>query len=1313
MRKTFKQIMSIMLAAALAIGGTPFTTKASIDIKQEENNKKTSKKKKNYVEGQAVILYKENGKNVSVQSLTGSKIKVKETYDFQESKGKVKTYSNNDASDVKVSLVESDSYSTEELIAKMKNKVGVISAQPNYIYKASDYNDKYYKFQWSQENGGQNGGTAGLDVNADNSVLTDKDNKEKVVAIVDTGVDYTHEDLKDKIWNNPYSESELKGKHGYDFANGDTDPLDDNGHGSHCAGIVTAQSNNSVGISGTAKSDNIKIMALKFLDEEGSGTTIDAIGAYNYIYKAQTLGTNVVAVNDSWGGDADEDETEDALKAVIDMVGKKGALSVVASGNDGVNVDESYTSPACIDSDYIISVAASNEKDELATFSNYGTDSVDIAAPGTNILSSVSYNCYNPSIYDDPMKLSSTYYTYDNETPVNVVEDDSVVKEAKEGEVPWGHSTDDEDAKFIATTTHDSYFGEAKDTNKSLNLSVSNITAGEQYNFYLPYELKKSSTPVTVSAMLKVNAKSKKDNTSVSGFLDDESIGMYGIFDCDVKDSGELDFDNAEMIGMSYLEQDNYYTHLSFTTSGKVKKDTKKVLVLALISPLDGEYGFSVEDFGVSKEDINADEFGKYDFYNGTSMATPHVTGAVAAIANTYGNSNSLDVKNRVLGSVREIATLANKVSSSGVLDLTKVDTPSISVGKIQMNAKSQVEIKGSYLKDVKVFVNNTEVKQLSNNDQTVTFDGNNYKNKTLNIKIQKDEKTIERTCYFSYGKAFTSDKKFINSMVGGQLVSTGQEVAYITDTGIVMWSSLSNSQDIDIDALIKQFPELKDEILKEQESLKDVGSTSELDEGKFSFTTEMFGAEYKYALNGSVYANSDFAYTNGKLYGVVALDVGYTEEEILAYYDTNKGWKKLTSVPKEFKGSFGYNLVAYNGDLYLFGGIKKDGSLDTLVMKYSLSAKKWTAVAKLPSGRACAKAVQVGNKLVVTLGTDGTESTPKNLIFDGSKWTESKATIGTVTDAYKETINGKDFCIAEAQIGAISNGIIYTDLKAEGLGDTFIYNLSSDSYKASGYSLNSENFKADNVLATTVQDKLYVLYGNDQIDEDIDDDWDFGKGATKKSSAVSIDGEEEDVEAGIESVYINVTSGYANVVDSSTEGGYVEGTGYYLPGDTIKITAKADDDFTITKFTVNGKNVAKGKNGYVYTARANTVGSKVTAKVYTKQKVTVTKVGATSIKKAKRTAKKLKLTLAKASKATGYQIAYSTSKKFTKKTTKYVNSNKTSVTLKKLKNKKYYVKARAYTKVGKKSVYGSWSKVKTIKKVRAKKAKTKKSKKK
>lgn len=97
-------------------------------------------------------------------------------------------------------------------------------------------------------------------------------------------------------------------------------------------------SNNGVGIAGIAKSNNIKVMALKTLKEEGSGSGMDAIGAYNYIYKAQQLGVNVVAVNNSWGGSADEED--EIIKNLIELVGKKGAISVCAAGNDGSDNDE-------------------------------------------------------------------------------------------------------------------------------------------------------------------------------------------------------------------------------------------------------------------------------------------------------------------------------------------------------------------------------------------------------------------------------------------------------------------------------------------------------------------------------------------------------------------------------------------------------------------------------------------------------------------------------------------------------------------------------------------------------------------------------------------------------------------------------------------------------------------------------------------------------------------------------------------------------------------------------------------------------------
>ena len=160
--------------------------------------------------------------------------------------------------------------------------------------------------QWGLENKGQNGGTKDLDINP----IASSSDKEKVIAVIDTGVDYNHEDLKNVMWTNPYSKNQLEGTHGYDFVNDDTDPMDDNGHGTHVAGIIAGESNNNKGITGALLSaDNIKIMTLKVFDEEGSSNDLyNIIKAYNYIYKAQELGTNIVAINNSWGGPSGEED---------------------------------------------------------------------------------------------------------------------------------------------------------------------------------------------------------------------------------------------------------------------------------------------------------------------------------------------------------------------------------------------------------------------------------------------------------------------------------------------------------------------------------------------------------------------------------------------------------------------------------------------------------------------------------------------------------------------------------------------------------------------------------------------------------------------------------------------------------------------------------------------------------------------------------------------------------------------------------------------------------------------------------------------
>ena len=199
----------------------------------------------------------------------------------------------------------------------------------------------YSNFQWALENTGKNNGKVSEDIKPTtmwNKKSTEKDTP--VVAIIDSGVDYTHPDLKDKMWVNPY-QNKLKGVHGFDFTGtiDDGEPMDDAGHGTHCAGIIGATRNNNEGVSGVA--DNVKIMAIKFLTSSGMGTTEDAVSAYNYIYNAMKLGVNVVAINNSWGSN----ENSKILLNIINKVGKAGAVSVCAAGNDGTDFDaeEEYT----------------------------------------------------------------------------------------------------------------------------------------------------------------------------------------------------------------------------------------------------------------------------------------------------------------------------------------------------------------------------------------------------------------------------------------------------------------------------------------------------------------------------------------------------------------------------------------------------------------------------------------------------------------------------------------------------------------------------------------------------------------------------------------------------------------------------------------------------------------------------------------------------------------------------------------------------------------------------------------------------------
>lgn len=1272
MKRMAKKAMALTLAMCLTCTAVPTMANQSLKVTKE---KKALKSSRNYVEGQAIVMY---GNTKTSTRSAGSNIadddmEVVETYVFN-SDTSVNAKSANKVSDngFSVSLVKSDKYSTKELISILKKKSNVKYAEPNYKIKASDYNDSYYKYLWGLDNKGQNNGTEGIDVNADTPLLDNKDNKERVIAIVDTGINYQHEDLKEIVWNNPYNNRKLYGEHGYDFVNYDTDPMDDNGHGSHCAGIAAGKSNNGVGIAGIAKSNNIKVMALKILNEEGSGSGMGAIGAYNYIYKAQQLGVNVVAVNNSWGGSADEED--EIIKNLIELVGKKGAISVCAAGNDNSDNDKNLMDnyPSTIDSPYIISVAASNEKDELAGFSNYGTESVDIAAPGTDILSTVSYNCFNPGIYDNKDKLCSTYVNFDNESILNVFnEEGKMVATPENNEVAYG-TLSESDGTMNVSTTNSEYFGEKSYNNKSLKWEIKGAQKDGMYFMCLPYTMKSSDTGTSASAMVKVSGPKATNDDWLGG---DNSV-IYAI-DCKLDKNGKVDISDLDTLehgvfANAYIDENgNYWSHLSGEVSSKSKKDEQHVILLCVSSYEEGDFTVYVDNWGISRENVSPDEFGMYDYYNGTSMATPYVTGAVAAVANAYTNENALQIKARILGSTRNNDNFKGKISTGGALDLSKIGKPGMTIDKVLLNGKKQIEISGYYTDNAEVYINDKKINVISNNGKTIVVDGKSYQNKSLKVKLIKGDRTYEKEYFFATGSAFTKGPSVEADLNGGQMISNGGNLIYIDSTGSVS-----------VGMTYKDDETGKDEFFWRG--------------GGFTFTPDVFGKEYENVADANVYSETDYVCSNGVVYGCITLDQGFAQNTILSYYDDEKGWKKLANMPKEKEELSGVILAAYNGELYLMGGVDENDNFSKTVMKYSTTSKKWSVTKSLSEGRAYSRAMQVGKKLIVTLGSDGTMNAPYNLIYDGTKWTKSKANIGKSIDTKIIEGRNKKFAVIMGEIGLVKGGIIYTNLCVDSLGDTFTYDIAKDKFITSKYALNASNLEFDNLYATTAGDKLYVVYGFVMSYEDDENIWSNNNNMAYK------DFDDDDYEDDAKTLCIPIDSGAVYVDDISDYGAYVDGAGYYLPGDTVILKAAVRDrEISISRFLVNGKAVKKGKTGYVYTAKACELPNKITASVKVGYDDIYTKPGKTSITKAVRAKnnRSIKLTLKKAGTATGYQIKYSTSKKFGKKVTKTVNTKKSKAVIKKLNAKKtYYIKARAYRKTGKSKKYGSWSKVKTVK---------------
>lgn len=225
--------------------------------------------------------------------------------------------------------------------------------------------------------------------------------KDVVVAVIDSGIDLTHQDLKNNVWINPGEipndgiDNEGNGYiddiNGWNFFNNTNVVQDNYGHGTHIAGIIGAEGNNSLGIAGI--NWHVSIMPLKFMDDRGLGSNGGAIQAMEYLLMMKnSYHINVVAVNTSWesmGG------FSSMLYGEIQKLNDAGIILTVAAGNSGVDTDVTLKYPSCYDSPNVISVGALDvDGVSLAGLSNYGKNTVDLAAPGTMIYSTLPWNSY-------------------------------------------------------------------------------------------------------------------------------------------------------------------------------------------------------------------------------------------------------------------------------------------------------------------------------------------------------------------------------------------------------------------------------------------------------------------------------------------------------------------------------------------------------------------------------------------------------------------------------------------------------------------------------------------------------------------------------------------------------------------------------------------------------------------------------------------------------------------------------------------------------------------------------------------------------
>jgi subtilisin family serine protease len=538
--------------------------------------------------------------------------------------------------------------SVPDAIQAYKAHPDVEYAEPNYIVKASAIpNDARFGEQWGLHNTGQviNGsaGKSGADINAPEAwdILQ---GSSVIVAVIDSGIDSSHPDIAANLIA------------GYDFVENDNIPNDLNGHGTHVAGIIGAVGNNATGITGVSWS--AKIMALKVLDQNGEGTIADIIEAIDYAAK-----NNARVINMSFSG-------SDFSQSLYDSIASyPNVLFVAAAGNGGEdnlgddNDNPQYTEyPASFDLPNIISVAATDQTDNLADFSNYGLTSVDVASPGANILSTIPSFIAGVT-YSGTYRLVYFSFGFEGINGANVRRD--IMQRVLEF-----HSISQNDKILLVDDdgddSYENYYmaslqGYTFDVyTVPLNGNGPPLNTLNQYKLVIWFTGREFSdiTPITLTAIDQANIQAYLDNGG-GLFLTGQDIGYEIGSTSFYQNYLRVLYVIDDALGNVYTGQ-NTFSNLSVDLSSDAGDGAQYTRFVDAITPLGSQAAFYIHYNDA------------YQFLDGTSMATPVVSGIAALVGSFHSSFTADQIKGAILGSVDVLPSLQGKILTGGRVNAYK-----------------------------------------------------------------------------------------------------------------------------------------------------------------------------------------------------------------------------------------------------------------------------------------------------------------------------------------------------------------------------------------------------------------------------------------------------------------------------------------------------------------------------------------------------------------------------------------------------------------------------------------------------------------